>query len=157
MNNEIYGYLLQAHNLVRWIILLLLVLLIFRSIAASRPFTNGDRTMGTILTIFADIMLIVGFYQWYAGDWGLKRIQEMGMGEAMKNATVRFFAVEHLTLMLLGIIFIHIAGSYARKPMPDPRKHRKRLLFYTLALLVIVIAIPWPFRDPEIARPWIRY
>lgn len=155
MNNEFYGILLQAHSIVRWIVLLLLLVLVVKSLSANRPFTSSDRTMGSILTIFADIMLLVGVYQWIVGPWGLKQIQDRGMGEVMKDDTARFFAVEHFAGMLIGIIFIHIAGAYAKKAMPDNRRHRRRLIFYGLALLLILISIPWPFRE-EIGRPWIR-
>ena len=156
MNTEFYTYVLQAHNFLRWIILLLLIILGIRSLTGGRPFTSGDRKLGSTLTIFTDITLLIGVYQWISGAWGLKRIQEDGLGEVMKNDTSRFFAVEHFLMMIFVVIFIHVAGSYAKKEMPDPKKHRRRLIFYGLALLLTLIAIPWPFRE-ELGRPWIRF
>jgi hypothetical protein len=50
--------------------------------------------------------------------------------------------------MLLAIIFIHLGYSYGKKSVPDSQKHKRILLFFGLALLIILISIPWPFRHP---------
>ena len=104
--------------------------------------------------ITADIMLLVGFYQWFAGDWGLKSIQLNGMSVVMKNAVLRFFAIEHMAGMLIAIILIHIGYSFSKKNIPDTAKHRRVILFYSLALLIILISIPWPFREVGAGRTW---
>lgn len=156
MKGDFYHFLLQAHSFLRWIVLLVLIMGIFQSITArNRPFNRGDRSTGTLLVIFADIMFIVGIYQWVVGEWGLKKIQALGMGGVMKDSTARFFAIEHLAGMLIAIILIHVGKSYARRTVPDKIKHRRTVLYYILALLLILISIPWPFRD-AVARPWLR-
>ena len=103
----------------------------------------------------ADIMLLVGLYQWITGPLGLKNIQNIGMKEVMGNAYFRFFAIEHTTGMLLAIILIHIGRSYGKKNIPDISKHKRTLLFYGLALLIILISIPWPFRAVGENRHWL--
>jgi hypothetical protein len=156
MNTDLYAFLLKAHSFLRWIVLLVLLMAIFQSLTArNRPFNSGDRSTGTLLIIFADIMFLIGIYEWVVGPWGLKKIQEVGMSEVMKNPYLRFFAVEHFVGMLIAIVLIHIGKTYSRKKIPDKIKHRRTVLFYGLALLVIIVSIPWPFRH-EIARPWLR-
>ncbi len=154
--NEIYGYLLQAHSILRWFVLLFLLIVIFRhATAGNRTFRAGDRTAGTWLIIAADLMFIIGVYQWVVGPFGLKAIQNNGMSVVMKDPVARFFAVEHFAGMLIAIILIHIGRSYIRKNMPDRVRHRRSLIFYALALLLILLSIPWPFRE-GLGRPWIR-
>jgi len=156
MQSEFYHFLLQVHSFLRWIILLVLLMGIFQSLTArNRPFNSGDRSTGTLIVIFADIMLLIGIYQWVTGPWGLKLIKSLGMSGVMKDSVSRFFAIEHMAGMLVAIILIHIGKSYARKTLPDKIKHRRTVLFYTLALLLILISIPWPFRD-LVGRPWLR-
>ena len=104
--------------------------------------------------ICADIMLLLGLYQWVTGPWGLKSIQTNGMGVVMKNSVLRFFAIEHLIGMLIAIVLIHIGYSYAKKNIPDAVKHKRTLVFFGLALLVILISIPWPFRAVGADRTW---
>lgn len=152
-----YTGLLHLHSLLRWVILLLLLVALFKSMADIRkPFTSGHRRIGLFLMITADIMLLIGLYQWAFGKtWGLISLKTRGFGEVMKDPVARFFAVEHITGMLIAIIMIHIGYSYAKKNIPDPVKHRRTILFYGLALLIILISIPWPFRAVGMGRGWL--
>lgn len=150
-----YNGLLHLHSVLRWIILILLLVAMYKSFAdRHNAFTAGHKKTGLFLMICADLMLLVGLYQWFAGPWGLKSIQSNGMAVVMKNPVLRFFAVEHLIGMLIAIIFIHIGYSYAKKNVTDTMKHKRALLFYGLALLIILISIPWPFRLVGTGRAW---
>ncbi|HEV7779796.1 MAG TPA: hypothetical protein VGO58_00945 [Chitinophagaceae bacterium] len=150
-----YNGLLHLHSVLRWIILILLLVAIYKSFAdRNKAFTSGHRKTGLFLMITADSMLLVGLYQWFAGPLGLKSIQLNGIGNVMKNASLRFFAVEHLLGMLIAIVLIHVGYNYSKKDIPDNRKHKRVLLFYGLALLIILISIPWPFRAVGAGRTW---
>lgn len=152
---SLYSALVHVHSIGRWIVLILLVIAIFNSmVAGRRPFIKSDARTGLLLTIFADLMLLIGFYLWYAGNWGYKQIAARGMAEVMKDPTARFFAVEHLAGMLIAIILIHIGKVQGRKPISDKSKHNRTLLFYTLALLIILASVPWPFRAIGVGRGW---
>jgi hypothetical protein len=147
MNADMYSFLLHLHSVGRWLVLLLLLVAIFNSmVAGSRPFIRSDARTGTILVIFADLMFLIGLSLWLFGDKGLKMIQHMGMSAAMKEPATRFYAIEHITLMLLAIILLHIGKAQGRKAISDKSKHVRTLVFYLLALLLIMISIPWPFR-----------
>jgi hypothetical protein len=148
MSPDIYSFLVHLHSIGRWIILLLLLIAIFNSlVAGQRPWIRTDARTGTILTIFADIMLLVGIALWYFGPRGYKFIDEMGMSAVMKSSFHRFFAIEHLAMMLIAIILIHIGKVQGKKAISDRAKHRRTLIFYLLALIIILASIPWPFRE----------
>jgi L-asparagine transporter-like permease len=156
MELSLYQVMLHIHSVGRWIVLLLLLFAIFNSlIAGRRPFIKSDNRLGLLLTIFADIMLLIGIYLYVVGDKGYKLIQQYSsMGELMRNPTARFYAVEHLAGMLIAIVLIHIGKAQARKPMSDRAKHRRTMIFYLLALLIILVSIPWPFREIGAGRGW---
>ena len=78
------------------------------------------------------------------------------MGPVMKNGHDRFFTVEHSLMMILAWILVHVGRTSVKRASTDAAKHRKMLLFFGLALLLILAAIPWPFRT-EIARPLFRW
>lgn len=151
-----YQTLVQLHSIGRWIVLLLLVIAIFKSATAgNRPYIKSDNTVGLLLTVFADLMLLLGLYQWFAGDWGYKLIANAGMAATMKNPVTRFFAIEHITGMLLAIALIHVGKAQGKKSIADKTKHRRIMVFYIIALLIILLSIPWPFRVAGAGRGWV--
>jgi len=150
-----YIGLLHLHSFLRWIILVLLLVAVFRAMTAgSRPFNSGDKKIGLFTLIACDITLLIGLYQWFVGPYGLNTIKNLGMKAVMADKTYRFFAVEHFLGMLIAIILVHIGRGYAKKKLPDATKHKKALLFFGLALLIILISIPWPFRIAGAGRGW---
>ena len=150
-----YKGMLHLHSFLRWAILILLLVAIYKSyVDRGKPFTAGHKKTGLFLMICADVMLLLGLYQWFTGPWGLKNIKANGMSAVMKDSITRFFAIEHFIGMILGIILIHIGYSYAKKDIPDKVKHRRTVLFYVIALLLILVFIPWPFRTVGTGRAW---
>jgi hypothetical protein len=128
---------------------------VFRALTAgNRAFNAGDKKIGLFAMIACDITLVIGIYQWLTGPYGLNTIKNLGMKAVMADKVYRFFAIEHLTGMIIAIALVHIGKSYAKKNIPDAAKHKKTLLFFGLALLVILISVPWPFRVAGAGRGW---
>jgi predicted acyltransferase len=65
----------------------------------------------------------------------------------MKNASQRFYGMEHLLLMLLAIVLITIGSAKAKRASTDEKKFKTTYLFFTLGLVLILAGIPWPFRE----------
>jgi hypothetical protein len=156
MELSFYNVMLHAHSVGRWIVLLLLLFAIINSlIAGRRPFIKSDNRLGLLLTIFSDLMLLIGIYLYVVGPRGYKLFNAPGgMSAVMKDPTARFYAVEHMVGMLLAIVLIHVGKAQARKAMSDKDKHRRTMIFYFLALLIILVSIPWPFRAIGVGRGW---
>ena len=143
------------HSGLRWVVLLLLLIVIYRSATAGqRPFNNTDKKLALFAMIVCDIMLLIGIYQWFAGAWGWKNIQYSGMKEVMRNSIVRFYAIEHPVGMLIAIAMVHIGRGYTKKNISDSTKHKRILLFFALALLIILVSLPWSFRNVGAGRGW---
>ena len=151
-----YTALLDLHSILRWVLLVLAIVAIFKSysgMTAGKVFSAGDRKVGLFLMIAAHTTLVVGFYLWLAGPYGLANIRNLGFGEVMKDRVYRFYAVEHLFGMLVAIVLITIGRGAAKKPISDRAKHKRTFWYILVALVLILATIPWPFRA-EIARPW---
>jgi len=154
MNADMYSFLVHLHSILRWVLLLLLLVAIFNSlVAGSRPFIRSDARTGSIMVIFADLQLLIGLALWFFGSRGYKIIEQQGWSAAMKGAD-RFFAVEHFAGMFIAIILLHIGKAQGRKAISDRAKHRRTLVFYLLALLIILVSIPWPFRQIGAGSHW---
>lgn len=74
-------------------------------------------------------------------------------GDAMKNPEIRFFTMEHTTMMLLAIILITMARILSKKAATDAGKFKRLFWFNIIALIVIFMAIPWPNMG-MVHRPW---
>lgn len=145
--------LLHVHNLMRWVVLILALITIFRSLAgmsSGKAFTAGNRKAGLFLMISADIQLLLGLSLFYMRGWF--DVLTSGMMN-MSDKYQRFWAVEHLAGMVIGIVLIHIGYSASKKNIPDAAKFKKQFWFTLIALVIILITIPWPFRE-IIGRPW---
>lgn len=143
-----YQGLLHLHNLLRWVLLILLVVALIQSFNAKKGNTaSGLLKTSLFLLIAAHTQFLIGLYEWLAGPMGLKLITANGMGVVMKNPTFRFFAIEHITGMLIAIVLITIARGKVKKTAYGAAKW-----LYLVALILILVSIPWPFRE-AIARP----
>jgi hypothetical protein len=152
-----YTVLLFLHSALRWVILLLALIAIYRSYAGmkgGKPFNAADKKIGLFLLISAHTTLLIGLYQWLTGPWGLKNIQNMGMAAVMKDPVYRFYGVEHMTGMIVAIVLITIGRGVSKKAIPDIAKHKRTFWFYLVALVIILASVPWPFRA-GIGRPWL--
>jgi hypothetical protein len=155
LSQDVYELLVSIHSIGRWVVLLLLLFAIFNHlIAGKRPYIGSDAKTGLFLTVTADIMLLIGLVLYFAGPWGYQQIAENGMGAAMKNPTSRFYGIEHLVGMIIAIALLHIGKVQGKKSISDRAKHRRSLIFYSLALLIILVTIPWPFREVGAGRGW---
>ena len=140
-----YNGLLHLHNLMRWVILVLIIIAIFRHLSgmnSKRAVNAGDKKIDLFLMISAHITLVIGLYQWITGPWGLKLIQNVGMGEVMKNSGYRLFAVEHITGMIIAIVLITV-GRGAVKRATSAAAHKKAFWCFLIALIVMLVTIPW--------------
>jgi hypothetical protein len=99
--------------------------------------------------IFCDLQLLLGIILLYSNGWFAKM---KTMGEVMKNSYDRFFIVEHGFIMILAWILVHVGRTAVKKAAPES-KHKKTLLFFGIAILLILISIPWSFKGGAIARP----
>ncbi|RYZ39328.1 MAG: hypothetical protein EOP49_30315, partial [Sphingobacteriales bacterium] len=75
--------------------------------------------------------------------------------EAIHFADSRFFAIIHMLAMLIAIVIVTIGSAVAKRKTADHEKFRTLLIWFGLALLIIFMAIPWPF-SPLAQRPYLR-
>ena len=147
--------LLHLHNLLRWIILILLLLSIFKSYVGStskKSFDPADKKIWLFTMIASHITLLLGLYQWLFGTLGLFTYEIPADTSMMKNPTLRFFQMEHPISMILAILMITLGYGMAKKNVDDATKYKKALRYFVLALILIMVAVPWPFRG-IVARP----
>ncbi len=138
--------LIHLHNVLRWVILILLLISLIQAFTKN----GGIQKTSLWLLIAAHITLILGLFQYFNSELaGFHLIENVGgFGNVMKDSFARFWVVEHITAMILAIVLITIARGKAKK-----LNYSAATWLYIIALILILVAVPWPFRE-GIGRPW---
>jgi uncharacterized membrane protein YozB (DUF420 family) len=146
-----YQVFLALHNLVRWIVLILAVVALVRAYLGwfgNRGWTEQDRRVGVFFSSALDTQLLLGLVLYIFLSPLTTQIFR-NFGTAMSDPSVRFFGLEHLFYMLAAVALVHIGTVFSRRAEQQSVKHRNAAIFFSLAVLLILIAIPW-------SRPLIR-
>ncbi len=150
------AFILYLHSDLRWLILLFALLTIIgglRGMGGNRVFGKADKRNALILLICCDIQLLLGLALYFVN--GYFHTLTTGGAAMMKNTFQRFYAMEHNVMMIIAIILIHIGYSSIKKNISDQAKFKRLFWFTTIAMVVILVSIPWPGRD-QIGRPLFR-
>ena len=135
--------LLVLHNLLRWAIVILAVIVIIKSLMgwlSKSKYGKADNMLSLFLMICADTQLLIGLWQYFLGDFMASIRSTEGI---MKNNESRFWAVEHITGMIAAIALIHVGRILAKKSTDDTAKFKKQFIWFTLAMLLILGSMPW--------------
>ncbi len=146
--------LLHTHSLLRYILLALILITIFKAFSGwlgKKQYLPEDKKLALYTLISAHLQLVIGLTLFFISP--IVQVGLSDMGAAMKDPELRFWAVEHISLMLFSIVLITIGYSKAKKGQTDEEKHKRIAIFYVLALAMIFIAIPWPWSS--ISRGWM--
>lgn len=153
MNNT----LLIIHSLLRWAIVLAGIWAVIRAlkgVSGKTPYTGADNKAGLFFMIFLDTQLLVGLLMYFVSSGlGIKAFQAMGSG-VMKDSYYRYFAVEHVFVAVLAIALVHIGRAKVKKTTLDVQKHKTSLIFFAIALILLLSRIPWPGTFAGAGRGW---
>lgn len=140
-----YTGLLHSHNGLRWLVLLALLISIvfaFSGWFGKRDWNKADKISGLLLVIFMDLQFLIGLVL-YAFVSPLTKAAFHNFGAAMRNPELRFYAVEHILMMVIALALVHIGKAKSKKDIAPWKRHRSAAIFYTISLILILAAIPW--------------
>ena len=139
-----YTGLKHLHSFLPYLLLTVLVLALVKSFIAYRTnqvHTDAHRKNGLIVLILAHIQLLIGMALYFISPKSVTALSDMGA--AMKDSTLRLYALEHPLMMIIAIVFITMAYSKSKKEIADSLKHKVKSVYYLIALVLILIRIPW--------------
>lgn len=148
--------LLFCHSLLRWFVLGSLLYSIFRAYkgySLQLPFSKTDNSVRHWTATIAHIQLIFGILIYVQSP--IVKYFWKNFKEGIQNKEIAFFGILHIFLMLVSIILITIGSALAKRKAADQDKFKTMLIWFSIALLIIFIAIPWPF-SPLANRPYYR-
>jgi ABC-type xylose transport system permease subunit len=143
--NTFQDILRHSHSGLRWAILALLLVAIARAFSRknSGVYDKSDKLVNLFTMISMHMQLLLGLVL-YIMNIGTKIKFD---GTFMSNAQSRILGMEHALLMIIAIVLITIGRKKAEKAEAPADKHKKIALWFTIVLVVVLAAIPWPFRN----------
>ena len=150
-----YQFLLILHSWTRWPVVILGLIAVYRAYVGwtgRRPFAKGDNAISASFSGFMWLQVLIGLGL-YFGDtrpWGLHGLQVYGM----KNAEARFFGMEHIAMMIIAAALAQVGRIALKKAPTDTLKHKKAFIYFGIALLLVLLMIPWGIWNPS--RPLFR-
>lgn len=137
--------LLHAHSWLRWVILILAVVSVVMAKIGwfgKKSYTSTHKRLALFLTISADVQLLLGLVMYFFTST-ITKTAFQDFGTAMKTPEIRFYAVEHILVMIIAIALFHIGKVKATKADTDVKKHKITAWFFGIGLLLILSRIPW--------------
>lgn len=151
-----YQTLTFLHSTFRWLVLLSLLCSIFRAwkgYSARQEFSGTDHSLRHWTATIAHIQLVLGILLYTQSP--LVPYFWKNFGQAKASPDLIFFGLIHIGLMLTAIVLITIGSSTAKRKKDDREKFSTMLAYYSIALIIIFLAVPWPF-SPLANRPYFR-
>ena len=147
---------LLLHSAFRWLLLISLLISIARAArgyARSAAFSVTDNALRHWTATVAHIQLAMGM--WLYLESPVTHAFRQAPAAGLRQPELRFFGIIHISCMLLAVIVLTIGSAMAKRRKTSKEKFRTMLTWFSLTLLIILIAIPWPF-SPLARRPLFR-
>ncbi|MGB0403515.1 MAG: hypothetical protein ACPGEG_05410 [Salibacteraceae bacterium] len=138
-----YTGLLHLHRTIAYAALILIFLAMIKALYGflnGKEFTEGDRKLGLFSMIAAHLQLTFGLLilimAFTASKFG-------DMGAIMKDADIRFIAIEHPLTMIIGVALITVGYIKAKKGTESKARFKSMALFFLLGFAAIISRVPW--------------
>ncbi len=131
----------HAHSGLRWVALILLLLAIVNAFT-SKTYEKKHKMINLFAMVSLHTQLLIGLIQYFVTSTKVQFIEGW-----MKNPLLRFYGMEHILLMIIAIALVTIGHSKSKKGTTPEEKFKPIKLWYVIGFLLILAAIPWPFRE----------
>ena len=145
-HSHMYTTIQFIHSYWAYLVLLIILLATINALAgffSKREYGAKDFRISLFALIVTHIQLLIGLVLYFVSPLGLQNITSSGMGVVMKDSTARLYAVEHPLIMILTVVFITIGYSKHKKKETSKSKFKTIVIFYTIALVLVLAKIPW--------------
>ncbi|MCY1537704.1 hypothetical protein D9M68_732120 [compost metagenome] len=151
-----YSTLLLLHSLARWLVLIFIVYSIYRAFVGytkNKTFSETDNAFRHWTATVAHIQLMIGMILYTQSPIAKSYWKHSEI--TLQDLEITFFGLIHIALMITAIVLLTIGSAKAKRKQTDKEKFRTILIWFSVALIIIFVAIPWPF-SPLSSRPYLR-
>ncbi len=151
-----YSHLLATHSLLRWLVLVMLVVAVVRAWAGykgGKRFVPGDRRVASVTARLFEIQFLVGMVLYFVSP--VTRHFWSNLSNPFAYFDGFFFGAVHMLLMVAAVGVASVGAAKAKRDGSDHERFKSMALMFTAALVLILVAVPWP-GSPLAERPWWR-
>ncbi|RYY26367.1 MAG: cytochrome B [Sphingobacteriaceae bacterium] len=133
-----YSFFKYFHSGLRYLVLILVLAAIIQSFLGwigRKPYSEGNRKLNLFALIAAHTQLIIGLILYFISP--LVQFSKA----SMKDATARYWTVEHISMMIIAIALITIGYARSKRVSAPEKKHFTVFIFYFLAIIIVVITL----------------
>lgn len=133
-----HSSLLLTHSVIRYFVLFFLILFVVRNFQGWRnksSYSSLDEKLGFWLFMLTHTQLLLGIVLYFISP------AVVFSGASMKDATARYWLVEHGSLMIISIVLITLGRITTKKIADSALKYKKLFVYNGIALLLILLAI----------------
>lgn len=130
----------------RWVVLLSAIVslyAVFAGMFRRQAWGTLQRVAGLVFSSAVGVQIVLGLILYGISPITLGAMRDMGT--AMKDSMLRFYAVEHIFIMILAFVAAQLGYSLSKRSDNDARKYRIAAIGYTLAVVLIILGIPWKY------------
>lgn len=146
---------LHLHSFLRYVVLILGLIAIFKAItgfSGSKSYGSSDEKISKFFVLVTHLQILLGLIIYFTFSPWFDMLLSNGMS-VMKDPVTRFWTIEHLLTMLIAAIIITIGRAKSKRASDDVKKHKTMAIYYTIGFILILSAIPWPFRE-ALGKGW---
>ena len=140
-----YVFFLSIHNILRWVAFLAGLAIAIKSIVGwvrKGEWRIIDDRLGLVFTVGMYVQIVLGVIIYFFLS-PLTKIAFQDMETAMGNVGLRFFVLDHTLLSTLALALAHVGLAQTRNATTSMDKFKKGAIFYTLAMIILAVSIPW--------------
>ncbi len=133
-----YPFFKYLHSGLRYIVLILIVAAIIQALlgwTGKKTYTEGNRKLNLFALISAHTQLIIGLVLYF-----LSPLVQFSKA-TMKDATARYWTVEHITMMIIAIVLITVGYVRSKRALLPEKKHFNIFVFYLLAVIIVIVTL----------------
>jgi Na+-driven multidrug efflux pump len=151
-----YELVLIVHSWLRWFAIIAGVV---ATVSALSGRSFGDARdhradkWGLMLMIALDLQLLLGLLLYLAISPTTRAIFN-DFGAAMRDPVARFWAVEHVSTMILAVAIAHVGRVLARRAKTARAQRMRSAICFGLATILMIAGTPWP--GMRAGRPLFR-
>lgn len=139
-----YNIALGVHNVLRWVVLALAIWALYRHYRGwlgSRPWQPQDKLAGRLLTVGFDLQLLVGLFVAVVSPLIQAAVNDMST--ITESDVIRFFAAEHIPVMIVAWILVHVTSVLSKRAEDEVKRHQRAAVGYSVALAMVLLVTPW--------------
>ncbi|MBD1393624.1 cytochrome B [Mucilaginibacter glaciei] len=133
-----YSFFKYFHSGFRYFVIIVVLLAIISAFAGwfgKKQYTEANRKTNLIAMILFHTQLLIGLVLYFLSPF------VVFAKTTMKDPMARYWTVEHITMMIFAIVLVTIGHAKSKRITLPVGKHRTIAIFYSLAFLVVVVAI----------------